>query len=807
MRFVEVAVPLPLDTALHYAVPDGLLGKLQVGESVVVPLGNRRVTGYVLKLGDTAPTETKPVIARAAGEPLFGEELAALYAWVARYYVASLGEVVRTAVPGVTRTASRRTVRLLDGATAIAGQPLIERLRASSSGALTERVVLREGLGAALRDALRKGLVAVEQGAGPEAPKVRAEPVYTLRGSVGAARSAFARPGPVRDRLIDWLGRFPGSTRSAIRDAFPSGDAALRALIEANVVDSEQRTIDPEAAERAPLDPADRAPRAPTPSQSQALDALRGVIGSGYAAFLLHGVTGSGKTEVYLQAAAYAVERGGSAIFLVPEIGLTPQFLGRFRARFGERAVAVLHSALTERERLDEWLRIARGDARIVVGPRSAVWAPARDLRLLVVDEEHDPSYKQEDGLRYHARDVALARAHRAGAVCVLGSATPSLEALQLVDCGKARVLSLPARVHGRPLPGIEVVDLRLHPADDPDAPSALLSPPLRDAIETTRAAGEQAILLLNRRGFAPTVLCTSCGSNFRCDDCDVSLTYHGRRNHLVCHGCGAAREMPNACPACSGFDTLRLTGRGTERLEDELLALFPGLRVDRMDADTTRSRAAHRRILDRFRAGEIDVLVGTQMVAKGHDFPRVTLVGVLQADAALHLPDFRAAERTFQLVVQVSGRAGRGDLPGRVIVQTHHPDHHAIRCASTHDVERFVARERALRQGLRYPPYARMAMVRVSGPDERAVHRAAHAIRAAVDDLPAGRLVRTRGPAPAPLYRLKGRYRWTVMLLAEDHGRLSAVLQPLRELSREIASRAGHDTRVVLDRDPVGML
>jgi primosomal protein N' (replication factor Y) len=531
-----------------------------------------------------------------------------------------------------------------------------------------------------------------------------------------------------------------------------------------------------------------------------------------YRGFLLQGVTGSGKTEVYLQAASKVLAEGGSAIFLVPEIGLTPQFLSRFRARFGEEIVGVLHSGLTERERFDEWRRIGVGRARLVIGPRSAVFAPVHNLRLIVVDEEHDNSYKQEEGLRYNARDVALTRCVMSGAVALLGSATPSLESLFLCRQEKISLLSMPTRVGGRPMPPVEIVDLRQFPTDDPDAPGALLSPPLREALVDNLEANGQTILLLNRRGFATVVLCTGCGTHFRCEDCDVSMTYHARRHQVVCHWCGRTHPMPSICPSCESRDTLRLTGRGTERLEEEMLALWPQMRIDRMDADTTRSRSSHRRILDRFRDGEVDVLVGTQMVAKGHDFPRVTLVGVLHGDAALHLPDVRSAERTFQLIAQVAGRAGRAERPGRVLVQTWHPDHHAIRRAAEHDFAGFVARELPLREGLGYPPYWRMTMFRISSPEEHLSHKAAWLAKDLIDRAggyvtAAGGQMRIRGPAPAPMYRVRGRYRWQILVTANDHKSMGRLLHTIGEAVHDLGKQVGKDTRVVIDRDPVGML
>ncbi|MCP4868037.1 MAG: primosomal protein N' [Proteobacteria bacterium] len=817
----ELAIPLPAPGSFHYAIGPELAGQVQVGHVVHVPFGSRRLTGYVLALLDEAPEadfKLRPIKAIAQPDPLFGADVVPLFRWIARYYAHPLGEVVRAALPGATRTASRTMVKLLpEGA-----QPsllhdaeiaaLLSRLTSSPSHALTQNSLKRRDsvTPATIKRAQRQGLVEVVQEAGEVLAQVRTEPWYALKDNARATREGFSRKGPVRDRLIDWLERFGPVSREAVAEAFPTYSAPLRQLIDKELVIVEERRLDPLAAERVTILDKDRVPHPPTEAQQGALDAISPVLAARtFASFLLHGVTGSGKTEVYLRLAAEVLEDGGSAILLVPEIGLTPQFLARFRARFGDEAVGVLHSGLTDRERFDEWLRIRSGVARLVVGPRSAVFAPVNDLRLVVIDEEHDGSYKQEEGLRYNARDVALVRAQRASAVAVLGSATPSMESYRAAESGRHGMLKLPARAGGRAMPEIELVDLREFPVDDPDSPAAALSPPLKEALETNHASGGQTILLLNRRGFATTVLCTSCGVHFRCDECDVSMTYHARRHSVVCHWCGASSGLPDRCPTCNDAQSLKAVGRGTERLEEEMLALWPDLRVDRMDADTTRSRSGHRRILDRFGAGDVDVLIGTQMVAKGHDFPGVTLVGVVHADAALHLPDFRASERTFQLVSQVAGRAGRGDRPGRVLVQTWHPDHHAIRLALSHDFEGFAERETRLRRGLAYPPFSRLTMFRVSATNERAAERAARHVRTRVDQAGRGLMdVRVLGPAPSPMYKLRGRFRWQVLFKSPDHKAASQLLHRLQPTSlRDEVGKGGGGARVAIDRDPVSFL
>lgn len=786
-----------------------------------MPFSGRRLSGYVLAVVDEVPQGRSLLeLASLEGdEPLFDESLVRLFRWAAAYHAHPLGCVVRTALPPRTRTASRTVVRLVSGGPLPLlpdeeTRRLLERLsvppaRGMRPAALTRYHGISERT---ISRALRDGLIDCVQAEGAAVAQVKVEEFYSLSCGADEARRLLPRPGPVRDRLVDWLARMGPVSRAALKEAFPTGGAPLRQLREMGLVRVEERSVDPLAAEQVAIRPEDRVRPPTTEAQQAALGQLLPALDDrSFAAFLLYGVTGSGKTEVYLQVAAHVLEQGGGAVLLVPEIGLTPQFLGRFRARFGTELVAVLHSGLTPRERFDEWTRIASGKARLAIGPRSAVFAPVRDLRLLVVDEEHDGSYKQDDGLRYNARDLAVVRAQQAEALCVLGSATPSLESYRAAQEGRYLRIDLPQRVMGRPMPEVELIDLRRYPVSDPDSPAAALSPPLREAIDQNRKDGGQAILLLNRRGFATTVICTACGVHFRCDDCDVSLTYHARRHQMVCHWCGASRPLPEACPDCRDPQGLKAVGRGTERLEEELLALWPGLRVDRMDADTTRSRAGHRIVLDRFRDGLVDVLVGTQMVAKGHDFPGVTLVGILHADAALHLPDFRASERTFQLVAQVAGRAGRGDRPGRVLVQTWHPGHHAIRLAVLQDFEAFAERELRLRRSLDLPPFSRLLLATASAGDERAARDAAAMVRQRIDETVAADercRVGVRGPAPAPMYRVAGQYRWQVLVRGETPAQVGRLLRSLAPaVTRGGSGGSDSRARIVLDRDPMGLM
>ncbi len=535
-----------------------------------------------------------------------------------------------------------------------------------------------------------------------------------------------------------------------------------------------------------------------TASQRRALAALRPSLdGPNAGVYLLWGVTGSGKTEVYLRAIEHVLAHGRQALVLVPEIALTPQTVALFRRRF-PAGVAVLHSALSPGERHDEWWRIRRGEVAVAVGARSAVFAPFGRLGLIVIDEEHEPSYKQEEAPRYHARDVALWRARAAHIPLLLGSATPDVETFAAADRGEVVRLDLPSRVAGRPLPAVRVVDMRGAPSGE-DA--GLFSPELAEAVGRHLGAGRQALLFLNRRGFAPVLLCRSCGFVSRCQACAVALCYHDADRTLHCHYCGARRGVPRSCPNCGGY-FLRLRGAGTERVAQEVERRFPGARVLRMDLDTTGTKGAHGRIYEQFRSGRADVLVGTQMVAKGWDVAGVTLVGVMDADTGLHHPDYRGAERTFQLLCQVAGRAGRGEAAGEVLVQTHTPDHGAVRAAAVHDYEAFARQELAARRDAGFPPYARLLRLLCWAPAASAARGAAEAMAEALRGrTPPG--VDLWGPAEAPLGLLRGQHRWHLCLRGPD----ASVLRDLARHALDALSLRPTGARAAADPDPQSML
>jgi primosomal protein N' (replication factor Y) len=737
----RVAVPVPLGQAFTYRVGDELRDGVRAGSRVLVPFGKRRVLAVVLDVEDREPEipmeRLKAIAAIVDPEPVLPDELLSLLRELARYYLAPIGEVMQLALPAVERSAESAAVA--DAAPRFVGR-LVQVARAVPG----ERETALKGKA--------RDLLALLRAEGPLALPALVERVPGARGSV--------------KRLVE------------------EGLVAL---------DKQAQSVDPFAFEVARDQPPEL-----TPDQRRAVDAIVGRLERREQhAFLLDGVTASGKTEVYLRAAERCLALGRGVIVLVPEIALTPQLVSRFRARLGSR-IAVVHSALGENERHAMWKSLRSGEVRIAVGARSALFAPVAELGLVCVDEEHDGSFKQEEGVRYHARDMALLRAHRASAVVVLGSATPSVTTVELVTSGKLERLELPRRAHATArLPEVEIVDLR-RSGPGPGG-ERLLSLPLFRAIERTLEAGEQAILFLNRRGFAPSLECESCGEILSCPDCSVALTLHRARvARLVCHYCDYSVPPPERCAKCES-PAFAEEGAGTERIEAILAQALPKARVARLDRDVASGQKSEK-VLERVRRGEVDVLVGTQMVTKGHDLPRVTLVGVLNADAALSLPDFRAAERTFQLLVQVAGRAGRSDSRGRVLIQTRKPEHPAIAFALKHDVKGFAQAELDTRRELAYPPFSRLALVRFDAIDEanarNEAERLARVARRAADG---GADI--LGPAPAPLARLRNRYRYRFLVRSEDRARLRQVL--LAVARTDVDRRV----RMAIDVDPVSML
>ncbi|HSD66058.1 MAG TPA: primosomal protein N', partial [Vicinamibacteria bacterium] len=676
---VSVALPLPFQAPFTYRLPAGA-PLPERGVRVLVPFGSRRTIGVAVGAGTEAPDRALKEVAHVLDEaPLVEPALLDLAAWMADHYLAPPGECYRLVLPPAGVRTSRAVVRLVKPGEG-ADDPVLRQLEGGPLrlSALGKRLG-RDAQGSVLR-LRRAGLVEVEQAI--DAPGFREVRVAVL------AEPPVAPRGRAQAEVLDRLRAAGGRARVA---DLVRGRPSLRGAV-ARLAGTGGLRLEDEREVRAPggLPTRDAEALVPTPDQEAALAPLVAAVeGGAFRPFLLHGVTGSGKTEVYFRAVEAALARGRGAIVLVPEIGLTPMLLRAARSRFGQ-TVSVLHSELSAGERHDQWWRIREGDARVVVGARSAVFAPVPDLGLVVVDEEHDGSYKQDESPRYHGRDVAVMRARLEGCPAVLGSATPSVESHANALRGKYERLRLPRRIGPQGLPRVEIVDRRemLRAGGDP-----ILGPELRDALAARLARREQSLVLLNRRGYATSLLCRECGQEAMCPHCSVALTLHRGGRSALCHYCGHEAKAPTACPSCRGA-YLRLTGFGTERVVEAIQAALPSARIDRLDRDRARRRGVLAQTLAAFEKGEIDVLVGTQMIAKGHDFPRVTLVGVVDADVGLGIPDFRSAERTFQLLTQVAGRAGRGGTRGQVILQTHMPDHYALGHACEQDYDAFFERE-----------------------------------------------------------------------------------------------------------------
>ena len=811
--FVKVAVNIPTEKTFTYRVPEDLQPNIAVGKRVLIPFGRRLQTGYVLDILTTTDDENiKDIRDISDPEPLFDASELDFYRWIADYYVYPLGKALGDILPGEDQKSIRR-LSMVDGGPDIPPENLsalqediLAALRsASTSDGLSMSHLKRRfnhpDFGKSIRDLERMGLVRQGDHLHGRAATCKTEkrislaPDRFLPEKLTEAQTSVI--GLVRthgELSLPRLLSLSGKGRSVVATLIRKGILAVR---EVNVLSC----ADPVAVLGQPGESFQ-----PNPDQLKALEGIKKGLQSGrFSPCLLHGVTGSGKTEVYFLAIEEVLRKNGGVLFLVPEIGLTPQLLGRFHERFPGEPIAVLHSGISSAMRYDQWRCIQRGDIRVVVGARSALFSPLRNLRLVIIDEEHDESYKQDDRMRYNARDLALVKGRMHQATVILGSATPAIQSYFNALSGKYDYFSLPSRVEDRPLPQIEIVDMRwAENGDGGKDASPILSRRLKEAMRETLQARKQALLLLNRRGFSTIVLCRDCGNVLKCRNCDLTLTLHAREKVLTCHYCDFTLEESSVCPVCGG-SRMAGYGVGTERLEEQIRLTFPDARVARMDRDTTARVGAHEGILRALAEGEIDILVGTQMISKGHDFPNVVLVGVLSADISLNIPDFRASEKTFQLLTQVSGRGGRGDSPGRVVIQTFNPGHYVLKRVQDHDYRAFYNEEVALRQSLAYPPYSRMIGLHISCIDRDKGWREAQTLGAGARDLikeagMAGNLA-VIGPAEAPLARIRGRYRWQLLLKGGDSRLLRHVAQNL--LSRYAAS----GIQVKIDVDPMNFM
>ena len=792
LRAVEVALPLPLQSTFTYRVPEGV-GVPSRGVRVLVPFGPRRVIGLVTGQASVLPDTLKDVLEVLDEVPLVPPPLLDLAAWMAEHYLAPPGECYRLVLPPAGVRASRAIVRLAEATPRpVAGgpdpDPLVEALREGPLRLSTLAKRLGRDPTARLARLRREGRVEVEQDlARPGFRQIR---IALLTAAARESKPKGRAQAEVLGRLTAAGGRAP--VADVVRDRPSLRGALVRLIAHGAVLLEEERAVrTPDMLEG----PAKLRPEATT-DQRAALEPILDAVGGGFAPFLLHGVTGSGKTEVYFRAIERVLEQGRSALLLVPEIALTPLLVRAAVGRLGG-IVSVLHSELSAGERHDQWWRLREGDARVAIGARSAVFAPLPELGLVIVDEEHEAAYKQDESPRYHGRDVAVMRARLEGAVVLLGSATPSLESNHNARTGKYRRLVLPSRIGSQGMARVDIVDRRkaLKAGSDP-----ILTPALRDALAERVERKEQSLLLLNRRGYATSLLCRECGLQAMCPNCSVALTLHKGGRVALCHYCAYETGSPRACGSCQG-EYLRLTGYGTEKVLEAVKAALPQARVERLDRDLAVRRGAVARVLATFEAGETDILVGTQMIAKGHDFPRVTLVGVVDADVGLGLPDFRAAERTFQLLTQVAGRAGRADLAGEVILQSHRPDHYALQLACAQDYDAFFEREMEFRRTMAYPPAATLVNLVMRARDSSEGAAAADVVAAHLRAHAAGRF-RVLGPALAPLARLRKEHRFQILLKGRRKAMRDAVRAAL--LERHGAVRW---PGVTVDVDPVTIM
>ena len=804
-EYAEIAVPVALHQTLTYAVPPSLRDAVRLGSRVEVPLGTKRTTGFVVALLDTPPAGQKLKPIRAVlddEEPALIPEIIELCRWAAEYYIAPLGEMLRVALPANMAARGKREAVLLADAAMIerareekqildTDLPLLAELRKRPLpvAAILEDLKVSRSAVQRLRDA---GIIAVHDRL-KDAEGVRYDRFVILDSDAGALT-------PKQQAGVDLL-RARGGEHSvrALEHAGVSA-AILSALTKKKVVRIERRarrhTLD---AFLAGLEGAEVGEIRHSFEQRRAIKSVQEALGT-FAPFLLEGVTGSGKTEVYIELMRSVVKRGEQAILLVPEISLTPVFAARLKERFGDR-IAILHSSLSASERFDQWWRARRGEVDVAIGPRSALFTPFQRLGLIVVDEEGDGAYKQEETPRYNARDLAVVRAQSRNIPVVLGSATPSLESRENAARGKYTLLRLASRVEERPLPEVEIVDLRKERGEKEDKGYVIFSSDLKKTMRETFDAGEQAIILINRRGYAPYLLCRECGHEFRCRDCSVTLTVHRREGLLICHYCGLRHRIPTNCALCRG-EVLQPIGFGTEKVEERFRRDFPDVAVEVLDRDSTRRKGSLVQILDRFRRGETRALIGTQMLSKGHHFPNVTLTGVLNADSILGYPDFRSAEKTFYLLTQVAGRAGRGELRGKVMIQTAFPAHYAIQHALRHDYEAFFAAEIEFRRTFHYPPVTSMIALLFRGENltdvEKASRECGRLLEEALQPLEGTRI---QGPAPAPLARIKGVWRYQILLRSTMRTGLRRAVEAV------LLPRRWKGVDVAIDVDPINIL
>jgi len=805
-EIVEVAVGLPVSKTFHYRIPEKMRDSLKIGMRVLVPFKGRKVTGFAIDFHDFPPKgieeklrEIENILDEA---PLIDLQMLRFYRWIADYYIYPLGEVIKTGLPPGLHLKSELILSLTQNGKEYLTRGSLDPIQVKvfkeieRCGKVSLKKILKIFPGEISKSQLsswkRKGLLNIDAGIGDKEVKPKFERVIIYQ--EGEPTQPISRK---QSEILKWLEERGEVSISVMNKRFKSPSKAIQSLQAKGLISIFNREVCRDFSVQSELKPYPK-PELTSDQGTALTEVSKGIHSKRFSPFLIYGVTGSGKTEIYLRAIEEVLNQGKEAIVLVPEISLTPQLLSRFKDRFGEN-LSLLHSGLGKGERYDQWRKIWKGEVKIAVGARSAIFAPFKNVGIIVVDEEHDPSYKQEEKLRYHARDLAVVRAKQDEATLLLGSATPSLESFHNAEEGKFRLLKLPERVERKPLPLVEIVDMRNE--------EGLLSEKVRAGLQKNIEAKKQSLLFLNRRGFAHFILCPDCGFTFKCPNCTVTLTYHLRDRSLQCHYCDYRIRAPGDCPQCEGH-RLQGMGIGTERLEEEIRFLFPETQVSRMDRDTTSRKHSHQQILKGLESGKIDILVGTQMIVKGHDFPNVTFVGVISADTSLHFPDFRSSERTFQLLTQVAGRAGRGEVFGEVVIQTFNPDHYSIQKAKDHDFIGFYQEESQFRRALDYPPFSRLINFRLVGNSEKKTKAISEEMGKMGQDLLKrgyGKGIEILGPSAAPFAKMRGKFRWQMLAKGKSP-------KLLHQFAQELAFRLEEETKgkgvnLDIDVDPVFVL
>ncbi len=817
--YAEVVLPLPLRQTFTYSMPSIIAENAKLGARLLVPFGKRQLTGYIVTIHEELQkdleideSKLKEAVELLDEEPLINPEILRLTQWTADYYSCSWGEVLKASLPAGVNVDSETVVQITaTGREKLFTTTNFKTLKAEILQHLADEIEVIKGdlekkfgkslIQRNLRELENLGFISTFQRtlSTKAKPKLRKAVRLIDTSKAISAETNSLILNEKQENIISVLLENNGEIGFVeLLELADVSASSIQTLAKRNIVEIFVHEVfrDPLKTSKIPeiLD------LTLTDEQINVFSQLATAINTNtYETFVLHGVTGSGKTEIYIRAMKVALETGKTALMMVPEIALTPVFSKRLRSVFGNE-VAILHSKLSTGERFDEWRRIKSGSARVVIGTRSAIFAPLENLGVIIVDEEHDGSYRQHETPFYHARDVAVVRGNFTKAVVILGSATPSLETFRNAEIGKYKLLGLPNRIGNRPLAAVEIVDMR--EVFKEKGKDQVLSPQLLTAIRETYSKGEQTIILLNRRGFSSFVLCRSCGDAIRCKNCDITLTFHKRDNTLVCHYCGYREKVPTVCPACDS-KFINFLGEGTEQLETILRDNFPDLRIERIDRDTMNRRNALENILDDFSEKKIDMLLGTQMLAKGHDFPNVTLVGVLAIDASLSLPDFHTAERTFQLLTQVSGRAGRGELPGKVLIQTYCPQHYVLQHAETQDYLHFYEKESKFRKNLNYPPFVALASLLFHHENFDYAYEQSQILRECLQNSNAKHESRILGPAPAPISRLKGEYRLQIIVKSANRNKLRELL----DFSLHEAQGKSFDLRCVnIEIDPINL-